>query len=405
MKKNREHVKFTNEELAILAQAGNKEAEEILVKRNMRLVGHIAKVYAQYESAYDYEDLVNEGAIGLIQSINHFDPARGTKFVTCAGNYIKGALGNAVRGAAEGKCFRIGREQKKIYRQIVATSEQLQQELLREPTSKEVADRMGMDVVEMEYIFNLNRNHESINKIIFNGEKANGGDITLEDSIEKSLSPTTDQIIDNIILKEAMSHLSERRQFVLTKIYWEGYSQEEVAEMLGTSQCNVSRDKLNAEKQLKDIIQNQFNKPKDKRRYDNRKEYTKTKVRCINTGEIYNSLREAERMTGVGHSNLCKHLMGQRKYCGQDPVTGEKWIWERISNDENPFENMPTSRIQEKVALYIKNGRIVKNRYGAIGISVEELGEEAYQEIFAKNTVAIETNGKVSVYDKTKKVL
>ena len=405
MKKNRECVKFTNEELAILAQAGNKEAEEILVKRNMRLVGHIAKVYAQYESAYDYEDLVNEGAIGLIQSINHFDPARGTKFVTCAGNYIKGALGNAVRGAAEGKCFRIGREQKKIYRQIVATSERLQQELLREPTSQEVADRMGMDIVEMEYIFNLNRNHESINKIIFNGEKANGGDITLEDSVEKSLSPTTDQIIDSIILKEAMSHLSERRQFVLTKIYWEGYSQEEVAEMLGTSQCNVSRDKLNAEKQLKDIIQNQFNKPKDKRRYDNRKEYTKTKVRCINTGEIYNSLREAERMTGVGHSNLCKHLMGQRKYCGQDPVTGEKWVWERISNDENPFENMPASRIQEKVALYIKNGRIVKNRYGAIGISVEQLGEEAYQEIFTKNTVAIEVNNKVSVYDKSKKVL
>lgn len=66
---------------------------------------------------------------------------------------------------------------------------------------------------------------------------------------------------------------------------------------------------------------------------------------------------------------------------------------------------MPASRIQEKVALYIKNGRIVKNCYGAIGISVEQLGEEAYQEIFTKNTVAIETNGKVSVYNKTKKVL
>ena len=398
---NNNYKKLTNEELALLAQNNNKEAEEILVKRNMRLVGYIAKAYAQYESAYDYEDLVNEGAIGLIQSINRFDPARGTKFVTCAGLYIKGVLGNAVRGASEGKCFRIGREQKKIYQQIVATREELQQELLREPTSKEVADRMGMDIVEMEYIFNLNRNHESINKIIFNGDK----DITLEDSIEKSLSPTTDQIIDNIILKEAMSHLSERRQFVLTKLYWEGYSQEEVAEMLGTSQCNVSRDKLNAEKQLKDIIQNQFNKPKDKRRYDNRKEYERTKVRCINTGKIYNSLREAEEMTGVDHGGLCKHLMGQRKYCGKDPVTGEKWIWERISNDENPFENMPASRIQEKVALYIKNGRIVKNRYGAIGISVEQLGEEAYQEIFTKNTVAIEINGKVSVYDKTKKVL
>ena len=335
------YKEFTNEELAILAQAGNKEAEEILVKRNMRLVGHIAKAYAQYESAYDYEDLVNEGAIGLIQSINRFDPARGTKFVTCAGLYIKGVLGNAVRGAAEGKCFRIGREQKKIYQQIVATREELQQESLREPTSKEVADRMDMDIVEMEYIFNLNRNHESINKIIFNGDK----DITLEDSIEKSLSPTTDQIIDNIILKEAMSHLSERRQFVLTKLYWEGYSQEEVAEMLGTSQCNVSRDKLNAEKQLKDIIQNQFNKPKDKRRYDNRKEYEKTKVRCITTGEIYNSLREAEIMTGVDHGGLCKHLMGQRKYCGKDPVTGEKWVWERIRNDENPFKNIPVSRI------------------------------------------------------------
>ena len=61
------YKKLTNEELAILAQNNDKEAEVILVKRNMRLVGHIAKVYAQYESAYDYEDLVNEGAIGLIQ--------------------------------------------------------------------------------------------------------------------------------------------------------------------------------------------------------------------------------------------------------------------------------------------------------------------------------------------------
>jgi len=69
-------------ELWARKQAGDKEAEDLLIEHNMRLVTHIARKY--YASESDYEDLLSQGNIGLINAVRSFNPENGAKFATYA---------------------------------------------------------------------------------------------------------------------------------------------------------------------------------------------------------------------------------------------------------------------------------------------------------------------------------
>lgn len=71
-------------------QDGDKEARDILIERNLRLVAHIAKKY--YSENRDSEDLISIGIIGLIKGVNTYDPSKGNRLVTYAAKCIEKAI-------------------------------------------------------------------------------------------------------------------------------------------------------------------------------------------------------------------------------------------------------------------------------------------------------------------------
>ena len=72
-----------------LVERGDKEAKEILIKHNMRLVAHIVK---KYTGAAETDDLISVGSIGLIKAIDSFDPEKGARFATYAGKCLQNAI-------------------------------------------------------------------------------------------------------------------------------------------------------------------------------------------------------------------------------------------------------------------------------------------------------------------------
>lgn len=81
--------KEKEEEYVRLAEQGDKEAKEILIKHNLRLVAHIAKKYANYG---DNDELISVGSIGLIKAVDSFKPGRGTQLATYASRCIENEI-------------------------------------------------------------------------------------------------------------------------------------------------------------------------------------------------------------------------------------------------------------------------------------------------------------------------
>ena len=82
--------KKEEEALIIKLKAGDEEARNTLIERNLRLVAYVAKKY--YQSGKDYEDLISIGTIGLIKSIGKFDESKGIRFATYAVRCIHNAI-------------------------------------------------------------------------------------------------------------------------------------------------------------------------------------------------------------------------------------------------------------------------------------------------------------------------
>ena len=151
MKYYEEYKGFSNEELVVLAQAGNKVARDYLVLKNDRMISTILGKYTKHYNTDMYRELYNEAVTGMLNAIDGFDVTKGFKFTTYAWEYTQGAVLLAMRKSAEGKCFRIGREQKKAYINIMDTEDRLRQILMREPTTEDIAKELGKTRQEVEY--------------------------------------------------------------------------------------------------------------------------------------------------------------------------------------------------------------------------------------------------------------
>lgn len=126
--------------LALRAQQGDEEARRRLVEANMRLVINVAKNYRS--PSFSLEDLVQEGAIGLLKAISKFDPARGYRFSTYAMFWIRQGIGRAVENKS--RAIRLPAHIREAVRRIDRKAAELALALGREPTISEVARAAGI---------------------------------------------------------------------------------------------------------------------------------------------------------------------------------------------------------------------------------------------------------------------
>jgi len=129
---------LTAEEEITLTRAvkcGDERARQRLIEANMRLVINIAKAYRS--KAIPFEDLIQEGAIGLMQAAERFDPEKGFRFSTYATHWIRQSIGRAIDNKS--KAIRIPAHVSQTVRRVERERARLARELGQEPTLEQIA--------------------------------------------------------------------------------------------------------------------------------------------------------------------------------------------------------------------------------------------------------------------------
>lgn len=128
------------------AREGDVLARQKLVESNMRLVINIARTY--HSRAVPLEDLIQEGAIGLIQAIQRFDPDKGFRFSTYATHWVRQAIGRAIDNKA--KAIRLPAHIVQTLRKVERLKAEMTDELGREPSLDILARECGLDPLRLQ---------------------------------------------------------------------------------------------------------------------------------------------------------------------------------------------------------------------------------------------------------------
>lgn len=192
-----------------------------------QLIHKMTNYFPYYESK---EDLYQAGFMGLIKASKTYNPDYGVKFSTFAFPSILGEMKKVIR---EDKRIHLSRNVLSLKLKIEKISLLLSQQLMRNPTSLEIADALGLDVTEVEGILQIQTQVSSLDDPIIGEEN----DMSYYDILEK---PSLD-LNTLIALKEELVKLKEPAKTLMFKRYFENYTQTEVADYLGMNQVQVSR--------------------------------------------------------------------------------------------------------------------------------------------------------------------
>ena len=198
-------------DLALKFAAGDKKAKEKLVNANLRLVVMAAKKY-NLHTALSFEDLIQEGNMGLMRAVDTYDVSKGFRFSTYAMYWIKQSISRAMLNC--GRAIRVPvnvLEFRSKYKKAVSA---LFEDLGREPTTEEVAKFMSEKVEKIKEIEALIKDPVSLNTAL-NDED----DGTLEDLIADPNQDRPDDRIDNELRAKAIAKvldtLSEREKNII----------------------------------------------------------------------------------------------------------------------------------------------------------------------------------------------
>ena len=224
-------------------KAGDSQARETYIKGNLRLVLSVLKRFSNHSENMD--DLFQIGCIGLMKSVDNFDPSMEVKFSTYAVPMIVGEIRRYLRDT--GSSIRISRSLRDTAYKAIYAKEGLTRKNSREPTISEIAEEIG--IPDEDIIFALDAIQSPVS--LYEPVYTEGGDtLYVMDQISDKKNLESNWV-ENISLNEAMKRLPERERHIIDMRFFEGKTQTEVAEEIHISQAQVSRLEKNALKTMR----------------------------------------------------------------------------------------------------------------------------------------------------------
>lgn len=225
------------------ARDGDTRAFRKLIRSNLRFVVSVAKRYQN--RGLSFEDLVQEGNVGLVTAARKFDPDRGVKFISYAVWWIRQAILAAL--ARQSRSVRLPLNRATEMGQVLRARERLRQELRRDPTAEEIGEAADLDTPTVRMLMRINVAEVRLDAPV--GDEEDGGDL-----LERFLADDVDlhDELEEDLLREHVTRALQTlrpRDARVVRLYYglqgeEEHTLEEIGELLG-----VTRERI---RQLRD---------------------------------------------------------------------------------------------------------------------------------------------------------
>jgi RNA polymerase sporulation-specific sigma factor len=230
-------------ETFVRLQSGDMSAREELVIGNLRLVLSLVQRFIYRGEQAD--DLFQVGCIGLLKSIDNFDLKHNVRFSTYAVPMI---IGEIKRHLRDHHAIRVSRSLRDIAYQAMRAREEFINERQQEPRLSDLEDATGIPADEILYALDEIQDPMSLHEPMNGGE---GDPVFLMDQLQDK-TVSEERWLTYVSVKETVSSMNERQQDILSKRFYLGQTQTEIAKELGISQAQISRLEKSAIKTIRD---------------------------------------------------------------------------------------------------------------------------------------------------------
>ena len=236
---------LTNEEMLELFKKmneGDPFAREDLINGNLKLVLSILRKFSGKVDNLD--DLFQVGCLGLVKAIDNFDTSYDVRLSTYACPMIEGEIKRYLR---DNNSIRVSRSVRDLAYKAIQYKEKFNKEKGREPSVEEIAKEFGVEREDIAFSFDAIQDPLSLQEPVYNDGSES---ISIMDQVRDTKN-SDEKWAENMTLEEAMRRLGEKEKKIITKRYFDGRTQMEVAEEIGISQAQVSRLEKNALEHIK----------------------------------------------------------------------------------------------------------------------------------------------------------